>query len=374
VEDVARLGVIRASALGDFIQALPALEALRAAYPAAEIVLVGTATHAALVEGRPGPIDRVIPLPVGAVWHAGRALATHGDATRPLPGTPDDIRPASILDSLRAERFDLVVQLHGGGGESNPVASALGARVTAGAQAPGAPRLDRSIPFLHYQSELLRALEIVGLVGAPPVTLDPRFALTDADRSAASEVLAADGPYAVLHPGATDPRRRWSADRFAGLGDALGERGLRVVVTGTGADEASIADDVASAMRHVPVVLVDRLSLPALVGLLAGARLVIANDTGPLHLAAAVGTPTVGVFWIGNLVTGGPAYRTRSRPAISWRTTCPRCGADATETRGCDHPDSFVDDVSLERVLELAADFAPGADAVPERSAELLSS
>lgn len=350
VDGVSRLGVLRASALGDFVQALPAFEALRAAYSAAELVLVGTPTHAALVAGRSSPVDRVIPLPVGALWHTGRALRAHGDAASPVAGAPPEIRPAEIIQTLRAERFDLVVQLHGGGGETNPVAAALEAPVTAGAVAPGARPLDRSIPFVHYQSETLRALEVVGLVGAPPVTLEPRLAVTAADRAAAAQVLRGDARWAVLHPGASDPRRRWAPERFAAVGDDLARRGLSVAITGVGRDEADIASEVAAWMRTTPAVLVDRLSLPALVGVLATARLVVANDTGPLHLAAAVGTPTVGIYWFGNLITGAPPFRARTRPVVAWRPSCPACGADATETRGCDHGVSFVDDVGVDAV------------------------
>ena len=361
VEGVERLGVLRASALGDFVQALPAFEALRATYPQAELVLVGTPMHAVLVANRPGPIDRVIPLPIGALWHTGRALTRDGIRAAPITDTPSQIRPADILATLRAERFDLVVQLHGGGAETNPVASALGARVTAGAVAPGARPLDRSIPFVHYQSETLRALEVVGLVGARPVTVEPRLAVTAADRAASAGVLAADRRWAILHPGATDPRRRWAPDGFAAVGDHLVRRGLSVAITGAGDQEARAARAIAMAMGTPPTVLVDRLSLPALVGVVARADVVVANDTGPLHLAGAVGTPTVGIYWFGNLVTGGPPFRARTRPLIAWQPSCPACGADATETRGCDHAVSFVDDVTADAAVRAADDLLDAA-------------
>ena len=356
VPDVGRIGVIRASAMGDFVQALPAFDALRVAYPAAEIVLIGTHMHEALLADRPSPVDRVVALPRGAIWHTGRALALDARAL-PVPGTPPDIRPSEILARLRAESFDLVIQLHGGGRESNPVAQTVGARITAGSADTGVAPLDRTVPFEHFQSETARTLEVVGLVGAGPVTLEPRLAVTHADAAGAAAALPASSqPLAVLHPGATDPRRRWAPDRFALVGDALAERGLQVAITGTGPEEAAIAADIEAAMRHEAVSLVDRLSIPALVGILARARLVVGNDTGPLHLAGAVGASTVTIYWIGNLITGGSPFRSRTRAVVSWRPDCPACGADATETRGCDHPVSFVDDVPVARVLELAAD------------------
>src|SRR5690348_1718880 len=117
--DINKIAVVRANALGDYIFALPALDALRAAYPAAEIVLLGAPWHAQFLTGRPGPVDRVIALP-------------------PLPVTD----PA-FLAALRAERFDMAVQLHGGGRHSNRLVADLGARVTAGLRAEDAPPLDR---------------------------------------------------------------------------------------------------------------------------------------------------------------------------------------------------------------------------------------
>lgn len=357
---VNRLGVLRASGLGDLIQSLPAFEALRAAYPMAEIVLVGGPVHEVLLEERPGPIDRVIALPEGAIGFTGRALS-HSREAAPVEGTPPGLRPADIVDALRAERFDLALQLFGGGQESNAIVHALGARVSAGSWEVGAPQLDRMVRYVHYQSESLRALEIVGLVGAPPVVLEPHVELTSRDDVAAASVLPDDGhPLAILHPGASDPRRRWPPDRFALVGDALAERGLRVAFTGTGGDEAAIVTDAISAMRHEGLDLVDRLSIPALIGLLARARIVVANDTGPLHLAAAVGTPSVGIYWFGNLLTGGPTFRSRSRAVTGWRPTCPVCGADNAETRGCEHRVSFVSDVPPARVVELAADLLDG--------------
>jgi hypothetical protein len=150
---------------------------LRAAYPAAELVLLGPGWHARFLVGRPGPVDRCLPVP-------------------PTPGIRDDRPPSPppTLDRffarMRAERFDLAVQLQGGGGHSNPFVSRLGARVTAGSRAPDAPPLDRTVPYTPHQHEIHRFLEVVGLVGAAPVTLEPRLAVTAADRAEAAAALA----------------------------------------------------------------------------------------------------------------------------------------------------------------------------------------
>jgi ADP-heptose:LPS heptosyltransferase len=95
------------------------------------------------------------------------------------------------------------------------------------------------------------------------------------------------------------------------------------------------------------------LSLGGLAGLLSLCRLVISNDSGALHIAAAVGAATVGIYWCGNLITAGPITRARHRPAVSWRLNCPACGADCTKA-DCRHHLSFVEDVTVDEVWNYA--------------------
>ena len=330
IPGVEQIAVLRGNALGDAVVALPALEALRAAYPAARITLLGREHHRALLCNRPSPVDEVVVLPHGAI----------GDEVDP---DIDAAEREAIIESLAARRWDLAVQLHGGGRNSNSFVLRLGARLAAGSRTPDAPMLDRWVPYHHYQSEVLRYLEVVGLVGAGPVVLEPRLAVTDEDRAALASELPErpQGPYAVLHPGASDPRRRWPVAGFVEVGRELVAAGRRIVVTGV-PSERELLDGLASGTGAV---VADRLSLPALLALLADADVVVSNDTGPLHLALAAGTATVGIFWIGNLINAGPLTRRRHRPLPSWRTTCPVCGRDATRDERCEHDVSFVADV-----------------------------
>jgi ADP-heptose:LPS heptosyltransferase len=275
-------------------------------------------------------------------------------------------------------RFDLVLQLHGGGAFSNPFVQRLGARVTAGLRAPDAPPLDRTVPYVYYGHEIVRFLEVAALVGAPPVTYEPRLHVTAADHVAAAAALAglAD-PVVVLHPGATDPRRHWPVDRFAAVGDELHRAGAEVVVTGS-ANERPLAARLAVAMHHPVRDLAGRLDLRGLVGVLERAAVVVSNDTGPRHVAEAVGTATVAVYWCGNLINAGPLTRARHRPHISWQTHCPECGADSmsdlyparTGGTACRHRASFVSSVPVAEVLPDALDLlaaAAEAQDAPER-------
>lgn len=354
--DVARIVVLRANAVGDFVVALPAFRALRRAYPRARIVLVGAPWLARFLDGRPGPVDQVLPLPpvpgmVGTF------------ATDAAPGDLD-----RLVSRLRARRFDVAVQMHGGGAQSNPLVRSFGAGLTVGLRTADAEPLDRWAPFDYYQPEVFRCLETVGLLGAATAEVEPTLEPHPADLVEADRVLGAvDGPVAALHPGVSDPRRCWPAERFAAVGDALADRGASVVVTG-GAGEVELVDRVVSAMRRPGRSLAGALSLGGLAGLYRRSAVVVGNDTGPLHLARAVGAATVTVFWCGNMINVGPVTRTRHRPQISWTLHCPQCGAPATADlyphrpgNGCDHRPSFVTDVPVEEVRAAAVDLLAGA-------------
>jgi ADP-heptose:LPS heptosyltransferase len=172
----------------------------------------------------------------------------------------------------------------------------------------------------------------------------------------------------VLHPGATDPRRRWPAERFAAVGDRLAAAGAEIVVTGV-RSEREVVERVCVRMREPVRPVVDELSIGGLAALLADSALLVSNDTGPLHLARAVGTAAIGLFWVGNMINGAEVSRARYRPLISWTIHCPECGADCTRdlyparTGGtaCRHSPSFVADIPVDEVEYEALDLLAGA-------------
>ena len=364
IENVQRIAVLRSNGIGDLVFALPALAALRAAYPRARITLLAREWHEELMAGRPGPVDEVVRVPP---WRG------VGDEER-----EDPVEVEEFFAAMRQREFDLALQLHGGGSNSNPFVSRLGASITAGMRAPGAPPLDIELPYVYYQPEVMRLLEVVSLVGATPVDLEPRLEVTERDRQEALTFLRSAGggeasdaleaetggvsrvdpsptaPLAALNPGAGDTRRRWPAHKFAELGDALAEKGCRVVVTG-GRTDVPLAREIASTMRSPPLVAAGELNLGGLLGLFERCRVVVSNDSGPLHLAAAVGAATVGIFWCGNLINAGSSFRSRHRPVLSWRLDCPVCGVDCTRGE-CDHGDSFVADIPVSEVTNAAVE------------------
>jgi ADP-heptose:LPS heptosyltransferase len=342
LDGVAKIAVLRPNAVGDFVFALPALHALKHAYPDAELVFLGKAWHAGFLRGRPGPVDRVVVmLPVSGVG-------------APVDSLVDGVAVERFVDQMREEHFDIVAQMYGGGHYSNPFAMRLGARLTIGARADGAAALDRWVAHVEPGNRRLALLEIAALVGGTLPWMARELAVTPEDREAAARVSPPERarPLVLLQPGSSDPRRCWPADRFDAVGDALAEAGALVAVNGT-VQEAGLVRQVLGHMRYRALDLSGELDLNGLCGLIERAALVVSNDTGPLHLALAIGTPVVGVFWHTNLVDGAPLRPSLLRAAVSAQFRCTVCGADNRAAR-CVHQESFVGDISVDEVLCLA--------------------
>lgn len=339
--DVSRIVILRGGGLGDLIFAIPAMAALKVAYPGSTITLLGTPIHKALLEAVKSPVDEVVVLPFAEGVRPGQEEAAELDR---------------FFADMRGRTFDLAVQLHGGGRYSNPFLLRLGARHTVGTRTADAASLERTVPYLYYQHEPLRALEVAGFAGAFPVDLEARLA--PAGGGAAHEALdgAAGQPLVVIHPGATDPRRRWPADKFAELAAACAADGSRVVIIGD-SSEQDLAEAIAARAGSAAVdSAAGALDVAGLVALLAEAGVVVANDSGPRHLAQALGVPTVGIFWAGNVINAGALGRSLHRVHASWVTACPTCGIDVTQVGWtaprCAHDDSAVAGIGVPEVYE----------------------
>ena len=251
-----RIAVVRALQLGDFLVAVPALRALRHAYWTAHIALVALPWTRALLERFSRYIDELVE----------------------YPGAPAD--------------YDLVIQMHGDGSQSNAVALGLGGKRTAGFYRRGNPCPDPET-FLEWddrENEVLRCLRLVERVGAPRGTPELEFPLLEDDIAEWSALRLSH--YVCVHAGSQLPSRRWLPERFAAVADSLAARGDQVVLTGS-AGEAALVQKVERAMRAPALNLAGKTSIGGLAALVARARLVLCNDTSISHIAAAMRTPSV---------------------------------------------------------------------------------
>ncbi|HET8631291.1 MAG TPA: glycosyltransferase family 9 protein [Thermomicrobiales bacterium] len=317
-----KVAVLRASRIGDFICATPAFRALRAALPDAELTII------------------TLPLL--------RDLATRlpcFDQYAAFPGFPglaeqffDARRVVAFFRAMQAERFDLAVQLQGSGVNSNPFTLLLGARSTAGyvRAGDGPGRLAAALPYPGQGHEIARALALTTFLGAPPRGARTIYPLRPEDHAAAAALLAgAPEPLIGLHPDAREATRRWPPARFAAAGAALlRERGGTAVLIG---DEGArpAAADVARRLGRPCLDLTGRTSLPVLGAVVARLALLVTNDTGPAHIAYALGTPTVTLFGSADPARYGPprtgpfrlivppcACRSQDRPACADGASC----------------------------------------------------
>lgn len=296
-----RIAVFRALSLGDMLCATPAIRALRYRYPEAEITLVGLARSRHFQARLPAYIDDFIAFPG-------------------YPGLPEvQAEPKTVdnfFSTMRSRQFDYAIQMHGCGPVSNEVVAKFAAAHAVGL-GRGEPRdAIRLAPYPDDAHEIHRNLAAVRLLGVEPAGDEMEFPLLHADRQelAAYPKLHAllPHPYVCLHPGASTSAKRWPPAHFERVGDALASAGWRVVITGSAA-EHHIAQDVARHMRYPTVIAACDISIGGLAALLAGAALIVSNDTGAAHLASALGVPSVVIFFATDPKRWAPLDETRHR-------------------------------------------------------------
>ncbi len=314
-QPIRRIAVFRALVLGDMLCATPALRALKAAWPAAELTLIGLPWARELADRLPA-VDRFEAFPG---WDGLPEIA------------PDRAEQPAFLARMRAARFDLLVQLHGSGSIVNPLLASFGAVRVAGFAEPGDFSADPALHTVWPKAghEIERLLHLVDHLGIARQGLHLDLPVTDGDRQRLCEQVPeldtwADDGIVCVHPGAQLPSRRWLPARFAEVADRLAAAGLRIVLTG-GANEAAIAAEVRALMSHPALDLTGRTDLFSLGALVERARLVVCNDTGVLHVAAAVGTPSVAVSSGADVARWAPLDTGRHR--VFWRDVpCRPCG------------------------------------------------
>ena len=282
-ESVRKIAVFRALKLGDMLCAVPALRALRAGFPTAEIVLIG--------------------LPWAREF--ARRFDRYVDSFREFPGFPGLPEQGSDPDEVEAfframerEAFDLALQCHGSGSVSNRVTGRLGARLVAAFVEPGsrAPGPGLFAPYPGEGLEVRRLLRLASLLGVPPRGEHLEFPIFDDERAEAEHILRTRGlagrRFVCVHAGASVPERRWPFERFAAVADALADRGYAVALTGA-AQEAPLTAAVSRAMRSEAVDLAGATPLGALAAVVQRARLLVCNDTGVSHVADGLRLPSV---------------------------------------------------------------------------------
>ncbi len=282
-----QIAIVRAlPGLGDMLCAVPALRALRTAFPKAQITLLGLPMTRPLIDRFLHYVDEFLEFPG-------------------YPGLPERTPPIhqlpAFFNEMQQRGFDLALQMHGNGMNINAFTALLGARFNAGFFLSGQYCPDERffLPYPNGEPEIRRNLRLLEFLGIPLQGEALEFPLGTADWQAWEKLKEASGlqasEYVCIHPGAQWPDKRWPADRFATVADSLATHGWQIVLTGT-AGEAEQTQAVIRAMKAQVIDLTGRTSLGALAILLQRARLLISNCTGVSHLAAALRVPSVVIF------------------------------------------------------------------------------
>ncbi|MCG3179159.1 MAG: Lipopolysaccharide heptosyltransferase 1 [Phycisphaerae bacterium] len=289
-DPIRRILIIKPSALGDVVHGLPVLHGLRVVHPAAHIAWMIRPAFADAIRGH-RELDEVILFDRRRYGQAWRSPGAMRDLVRWLWG-------------LAERRFDLVVDLQGlfRSGFFSLVSLARRRYGPAGAREFGwlfyNHRIGSNGQARHAVERNYRFAASLGFAHVPP-----RFELpiSDESRRAAAELLAgagvgAGGRFAALAPGASYGSKRWPAERFAALADHLADRhGIGSVLIGA-PGERTVCEAVRSAARCGPADLSGATSVAVMIALLERAAVVVSNDSGPMHIAAALGRPLVAIF------------------------------------------------------------------------------
>lgn len=293
---------VRLDGLGDVLMTTPALRALRESLPARRITLL-TSASGALVARLIPEIDDVIEYE--APWMK---------SASPLVAAPDRADyDMAMVSELRARSFDAAVIFTVY--SQNPLPAALLCYLA------GIPRrlaycrenpyslltdwVTEAEPEHFTRHEVERQVDLVGTVGCRTVDDRLSIAVPELGRTRVRALLAARGvelaaPWMVVHPGATAPSRRYPSGHFAEAARLMvRDYGEQVVFSGS-ACERALVNEIQQAMLEPSFSVVGELDLPELVALIAEAPLLLSNNTGPAHIAAATGTPVVDIYALTN--------------------------------------------------------------------------
>jgi ADP-heptose:LPS heptosyltransferase len=308
LEGIKKIVVFRALQIGDMLCSIPAIRALKQAYPLAEITLVGLPWAKMLLERFPHYFHDLIIFPG-------------------YPGFPeqpvDRFAFPQFLQKIQNREFDLALQMQGSGVISNPLVDLFAAKNIGGFYSRNNYCPNKNL-FIEYPCdihEVRRHLELMKVLGISDASTELEFPIMEKDREDFEKANFPVTPkkYVILHPGARGANRQWDPSNFAAIGDFCFENGLQVVITGT-QDELDIVDNVTRLMMHPPIIAAGKTSLGAVAVLIKNAAALISNCTGVSHIAAALKTKSIVISLDGEPFRWGPLNKTLHK-TIDWTVT-----------------------------------------------------
>ncbi len=330
-ETVKKICVIRTAYIGDVVMTLPMLAPLQQRYPDAAITFLTSTASASLLENNPY-INDVLTF-------------------EPFWFYPTGIKNwLNFLMKLRTRSFDLVIETRGDIRELALIVFWMHARYRVSYDVGGGGYLlTHTVPYPGLTHKVDYHLNIVKYLGG--VTQDARAEIffSQAEEDRVEQLIdnnGISGEFIAIHPGSRLPLKLWGVGRYARLCDQVIQRtGKSVVLLGS-RHEAALTTLLQELAQEELISLAGQLEIRELAGVLARAGLFICNDSAPMHISAAVNTPTVAIFGPSKAQETAP-YTTRNRVVksdFSCRYTCDESRCTAPEYHGCMEKVS-VDDV-----------------------------
>ncbi|MCI5122007.1 MAG: glycosyltransferase family 9 protein, partial [Candidatus Electrothrix sp. AUS4] len=281
-DKVCRICVIRTAYIGDVIMTLPILPALRERYPEAEITFL-TSTVSAEVLQHNKYLDKVITF--NPFWFYS---GTVGEWLR-------------VIRKLRSLRFDLLIETKAEIRELALLAFWIPARFKVSYDVGGGGYLlTHRVPYLGPCHKVDCHLNLAQYLGCPTEATEAELFLTVEEQQEIDSILQEQnitGPFIAVHPGSRLVLKRWFSNRFAQVCEKLFQQYRLPVVLVGAVKEVSLAESIQGMLQQCPVVsLAGQLNLRQLAVLLEKATLFLCNDSAPMHIAAAMNTPTVAIF------------------------------------------------------------------------------
>lgn len=312
--------VVKLSAIGDVIHALPVSYAIKERFPEAHLTWVVEKPAYPILEDNPY-IDEIILFEKAKF--------------RSVSGFLHEIGPFRRL--LRARRYDASLDLQGLF-KSAAIVWNAGARQRVGTanMREGAHLVSRPVRGAHAEGHIVeRYLDVARALGCTVDEVRFPVAVSERDRAAAETLLAREGvqdgrAFVAFAIGANWPNKRWPVEHFAALADRLYRAHYVPVLVGGGRLDETLAQDIMAASEVPPVNLVGRTNLKQLAHIFTRAALVLGGDTGPVHLAAGLGTPTVMLMGPTDANRNGPYGQQENaievdRPCRAcWKRACPK--------------------------------------------------
>jgi ADP-heptose:LPS heptosyltransferase len=288
--DFKKIAIFRALQLGDMLCIIPTVRAIRGAFPLATISLIGLAWQRTLVERFPEYFDEFIEF---AGW----------------PGLPECNWEAhsalGFVCKMQQWKFDLVLQMQGNGILTNSMCLLWNGRLTAGLRKSSEPAPGQGIFVISDDDQDHEILRFQKLLAPLEIATDGtwlEFKITAEEvvefHRVSRQLSIDENKYVCIHPGARDHKRRWPTLNFSRVAEALHNEGYKIVITGS-TQETEIMDQL-QRETQVPTIHSIRecgnIGLGLLAAILKHSALLVSNDTGVSHIAAALNVPSVIIF------------------------------------------------------------------------------